>query len=238
MGDFNHDMLNHNNKNSKLVRLMSKHNIQNIINDPMRITPTSQTCIDLILTNHNSIVINTEVLPPFSSDHCTIAVEVSFKTYKAQAYKHTIWKYEEADKTALYEKFNTTDWSFINNLNDIDDINEKFNQILLTAANELIPKVTFIKRPSDKPWMNNTVRRHMRQRNRLYYKAKNSQSEAHLRKYKDKRNEVTNLIREAKAQYQQKLQTLLADPKTKPKQWYKIANEITNLKIKMTHRHP
>ena len=95
----------------------------------MRITPTSQTCIDLILTNHNSIVINTEVLPPFSSDHCTITVEVSFKTYKAQAYKHTIWNYEEADKTALYEKFNSTDWSFINNLNDIDDINEKFNQI-------------------------------------------------------------------------------------------------------------
>ena len=66
--------------------------------------------------------------------------------------------------------------------------------------------------------MNNTIRRHMRQRNRLYYKAKNSQSEAHLRKYKDKRNEVTNLIREANAQYLQKLQTSLADPKTKPKQ--------------------
>ena len=87
--------------------------------------------------------------------------------------------------------------------------------------------------------MNNTIRRHMRQRNRLYYKAKTSQSEAHLIKYKDKRNEVTNLIREAKAQNLQKLQTSLADPKTKPKQWYKIANEITNLKkIKMTHRHP
>ena len=95
-----------------------------------------------------------------------------------------------------------------------------------------LPKVTFIKGPSDKPWMNNTIRRHMRQRNRLYYKAKFSQSEAQLRKYKDKRNEVTNLIREAKAQYLQKLQTSLADPKTKPKQWYKIANEITNLKNK------
>ena len=225
-------MLNHNNKNSKFIWLMSKYNIQNIINDPTRITPTSQTCIDLILTNHNSTVINTEVLLLFSSDHCTIIAEVSFETYKAQAYKHTIWKYEEPDKTALHEKFNTTDWSFINNLNDIDDINKNFNQILLTVANELIPKVTFKKRPSDKPRMNNTIRRHMRQRNRVYYKAKNSQSEAHLKKYKDKRSEVTNLIREAKAQYLQKLQTSLADPKTKPKQWYKIANEITNLKNK------
>ena len=62
------------------------------------------------------------------------------------------------------------------------------------------------------------------------YKAKNSQSEAHLRKYKNKRNDVSNLICEAKAQYLQKLQTSSADPKTKPKQYYKIANEITNLK--------
>lgn len=72
----------------------------------------------------------------------------------------------------------------------------------------------------------------MRQRNRQYYKAKNSKSEPLLRKFKDKRNEVTSLIRDAKMQYMEKLQNSLADPKTKPKQWYKIANEITNLKNK------
>ena len=48
--------------------------------------------------------------------------------------------------------------------------------------------------------------------------------------YKNKRNEVITLIREAKSNYFQKLKQTLSDPNTRPKQWYKIANEITNLK--------
>ena len=94
MGDFNHDMLKFN-PNSKLLRILTKYNIQNMINEPTRITQKSQTCIDLILTNHSSIIINTEVLPPFCSDHCSINAELNFKTYKAQAYKQTIWKYNK-----------------------------------------------------------------------------------------------------------------------------------------------
>ena len=211
MGDFNHDMLKFN-PNSKLLRILTKYNIQNMINEPTRITQKSQTCIDLILTNHSSIIINTEVLPPFCSDHCSITAEVNFKTYKAQAYKQTIWKYNNANKIALNEKLIATDWSFINNSNDIDYINEKFNNTLLAAANDCIPKVTFTRRPSDKPWVNNEIRSQMRQRNRLFYKAKNSQSEDHFRKFKDKRNQVTTLIREAKKQLLPKTSNITCRP--------------------------
>ena len=57
----------------------------------------------------------------------------------------------------------------------------------------------------------------MRQKDRLYYIAKNGKSETQLIRYKDKRNEVIKLIREAKAQHLQKLQTSLSDPKPSPK---------------------
>ncbi|MCG8048538.1 MAG: reverse transcriptase domain-containing protein [Candidatus Thiodiazotropha endolucinida] len=231
LGDLNHDMLKQD-RNSKLQRIMSKYNLHNMILEPTRVTPQSQTCIDLILTNHNSLITNTEVLPPFCSDHSTITAEINFKTFKTKAYKTSIWKYEEANKMGLSDKLNTSDWSFINNSNNIDDINEEFKCKLLSAAEQFIPKITFTKRPSDKPWMNNNIRRQMRQRNRLYTKAKHSSSDTHFRKYKEKRNEVITLIREAKKQYLQKLQTSLSDPNTKPKQWYKIMNEITNLKNK------
>ena len=40
------------------------------------------------------------------------------------------------------------------------------------------------------------------------------------------------LIREAKTNYIQKLQNTLSDPKTPPKQWYKLANEISSFKNK------
>ena len=61
--------------------------------------------------------------------------------------------------------------SFINNSDDIDHINEIFSNVLMELA-ETIPKVSFTYCPNDKPWMNTSIRRNMRQRDRLYLKAK------------------------------------------------------------------
>ena len=103
LGDFNQDILKIN-SNSPFLRILSKYNLQNIINEPTRVTNTTSTCIDLLLTNHKSIINNSQVLPPFNSDHSTITAEITYKTYKAQAYKKTIWKYEEADKNLIKNK--------------------------------------------------------------------------------------------------------------------------------------
>ena len=231
MGDLNHDMNIISNEN-KLNRILHRFNIENMITEPTRIMDKSQTCLDLILTNHSSIIMNTEVLPPFCSDHCTVTTEVAFKTYTEHAYKTKFWKYEQADKQAIHNKFNSVDWSFINNMDNIDVINDQFHTILLDTAEQCIPCINYTKRPGDKPWMNCNIRKQIRQRNRLYNKAKQTKSTTHLDNYKHKRNEVVNLIREAKTQYIQKLQENLADPKTPIKQWYKIANEISSLKNK------
>ena len=88
-GDFNYDVLKAN-TNSQFFRILSKFNLQNIITDPTRVTNTSSTCIDLIITNHSAIITNSNVLPPFNSDHCTISAEITFKTYKALAYKNNM----------------------------------------------------------------------------------------------------------------------------------------------------
>ena len=55
LGDFNQDILNLN-PNCQFFRIMSKFNLQNIIKEPTRITPTTSTCLDLIMTNHQSVV--------------------------------------------------------------------------------------------------------------------------------------------------------------------------------------
>ena len=231
MGDFNQNMTAKDNPN-RLDRILCKFDLKNLITEPTRITDTSQTCIDLILTNHTSIIENTDILPPFCSDHCTVTADLTFKTYKEKAYKTKFWKYEQADQEAITNKMNSTDWSFIQNLNNIDEINERFSDILIDVANQHIPCINYTKRPTDKPWMNNNIRMQIRQRNRLFQKAKFKKSNIHLMNYKNKSNEVITLIREAKSNYFQKLKQTLSDPNTRPKQWYKIANEITNLKNK------
>ena len=231
MGDFNQDMMIKD-SSVKLERILCKFNMVNLIDEPTRITDTTQTCLDLILTNHTSIIENTAILSPFCSDHCTVTADITFKTYREKAYKTTFWKYEQADKEAIENKINNTDWSFIRNSNNIDEINETFSNILMDTANQFIPCINYTKRPTDKPWMNNNIRKQIRHRDRLFRKAKTKQSINYMQNYKNKRNEVIALIREAKTNYVQKLQNTLSDPKTPPKQWYKLANEISSFKNK------
>ena len=231
MGDFNHDLMIQNNL-TKLERIICKFNIENVFTEPTRITDTTQTCLDLVLTNHTSIIESTDILAPFCSDHCTITADITFKTYKEKTYKTKFWKYEEADNEGIENKVNSTDWSYINNCNNIDEINEIFAKFIIDTANQFIPSVNYTKRPTDKPWMNNNIRKQIRQRDRLFKKAKLKKSVNYLNNYKDKRNEVITSIREAKANYLQKLKDTLSDPKTPSKQWYKIANEISSFKNK------
>lgn len=112
LGDLNQDMIQLDN-NSHICKIMSKFNLQCMISEPTRITNTTATCLDLIITNHSSIINNTEILPPFHSDHCTVTAEIAFKTYHTQAQKKTIWKYEEADIESIETKLENTDWSFM-----------------------------------------------------------------------------------------------------------------------------
>ena len=231
LGDFNQDILKIN-SNSPFLRILSKYNLQNIINEPTRVTNTTSTCIDLLLTNHKSIINNSQVLPPFNSDHSTITAEITYKTYKAQAYKKTIWKYEEADKNLIKNKLESQDWSFINSNDDMNQINENFSNIITELADLSIPKVSFTYRPNDKPWMNNNIRRIMRQRDRLFLKAKNKNTELSWINYRNKRNEVVQMIRDTKKSYIANLQTKLSDPGLSSKAWYRITNDITKLKNK------
>lgn len=231
LGDFNQDMLK-TNTNNHLKQIMSKFSLTNLINEPTRITPTSETCLDLILTNHKSIITTYEVLAPFHSDHCTVAAEVTFKTYKSLSYKKTLWKYEQADLESIKYKLETTNWSFINTLENMNIINETFTKNLLDICNECIPKVTLTVRPNDKPWMTNEIRRIMRQRDRLYTKAKSKNNETQWHNYRLKRNEVIDEIRKAKKKYFQSLQDQLACENLSPNKWYKIAKEISKTKNK------
>ena len=164
-------------KNNLFLRILNKYKLKNLISEPTRITSTSATCLDLILTNHCTIINNTEIVAPFQSDHCTISAEIAFKTYRIQSQKKTIWKYDEADIDAIKTKLRNVIWSFIQNLSDINEINSKFTKIIIDTASEAIPKMKFFNRFNDKPWMNNDIRKHMRQRNRLYKKMKRCNNE-------------------------------------------------------------
>ena len=85
---------------------------------------------------------------------------VSFKTYKSLTYiKKKIWKFEEANINAIENEINLTDWSFIHDGDNMNEIANKFEEVSLSTAQKIIPQISFTKRPNDKPWMTYEIRK-------------------------------------------------------------------------------
>ena len=76
-----------------------------------------------------------------------------------------------------------------------------FTDNLLNIAEECIPTKNVTIRPCDLPWLNNNIRKLMRQRNRLYKRYKKQKTSALFDEFKQLRNKVTSNLRKAKQEY-------------------------------------
>ena len=96
LGDLNADFATINGRH--LQEFCASQNMVHHINEPTRITQTSQTCLDQIITNMPNFIRSVSVLPPVSTnDHCTVDAELNFKLPVDKAYTRLTWQYKDAD---------------------------------------------------------------------------------------------------------------------------------------------
>ena len=86
------------------------------------------------------------------------------------------------------------------NINTTADI---ITEHIITAAQESIPNKTVFIRPNEPEWINSNIKRQIRQRKRLFRRVKRINSQYAWYKFRRKRNEVTENIRQAKRNYSQ-----------------------------------
>lgn len=84
------------------------------------------------------------------------------------------------------------------NSTNINDVYKNFTDVFTQHVNQHIPKKVVVIRPSDKPFMTNAIKRKMRQRNRIHYKAKKTNSDYQWNKYRCLRNQVIDMVRTEK----------------------------------------
>ena len=73
MGDLNADLLPKrdselNSEGRRLLRILSSFDLHNVIAQPTRITSSSSTLIDLVITSNTSKIVNSGVFDPGLSD--------------------------------------------------------------------------------------------------------------------------------------------------------------------------
>ena len=226
-GDFNVDMLA--NRAGHLGNLLTRLNLENVVKEPTRITDTSATCIDLFVTNRLNFILDVRVLPNFCSDHCPVKIEVSMKISKQKSYKRKIRKYEQADFASISNELESRNWSALFENNSVNENYSQFLNILNETCDKYIPSKVVVIRPDDKPFMNSSIRKAIRKRNRVHYKAKTTNNPGHWAQYRALRNDVIKLVRDAKAQYKDKLTSQLIDKNIPPGKWWRIAKSVCKL---------
>ena len=136
VGAFNIDMMG--NQCTPLKNLLTRLNLKNVVGEPTRITPSSATCIDLLVTNRPNLILNVAVSSNFCSDHCPVSADVNVKVNKQLCFNRIIKKYDQADYASMNDELNMIDWNTIFHNKTVNDNYSNF----LSTINRVCDKHT------------------------------------------------------------------------------------------------
>ena len=203
MGDMNIDHFKVNSSPLKFFNtyLSEPFALTQVIDKPTRITKTSSTLIDLMLTsNPENIKVHNVVDTPGISDHCLIFCAYSLKKPKFKPKIVTKRDFRNFNEKLFVRDMEFAPWGNILAVSD-DDIDNKvtiFENIHKDIINKHAPFRTFrVTRPAT-PWLNEEITKLMGDRDKYkdkFNKDKKAETETI---YKFLRNKVTYAIRNAK----------------------------------------
>lgn len=181
LGDFNSDF---NFPSKYLADIISTYQLHQLVHSDTRITETSTTRIDLILTQSPQIVQQVEVLPEICSDHCVPCATIRLTHNCSNTYKRTLYNYKKLNHEDFTRLLSQVNWQRITDTNPIDRCVEEFSYTFFETACKCMPVKTVTIRTRDAVWLNNDIRHALKHRYKLFKRAKQSSSnKKHCNRY-------------------------------------------------------
>jgi len=156
--------------------------------------------LDLYLTNNPSLVKGNYTIPGIS-DHDIIVTDSIIKPVIQKKQPRTIYKFSKANWEDAKKDTATFTASFIdNNTNDVhtnwDTLKDHLNNIISTH----VPSRKSSGKP-ELPWLGHKLRRAIKRKNKLYFKARKSRNHQQWQKYKQAKRDVQRAIHHAERNY-------------------------------------
>ena len=238
LGDFNAKCTNwwhrgvNNTAGLELFNSSSIQGYSQVIGEPTNFQPNcSPSCIDLIFTNQESRLIESGVLPSLTNTchHQIVFAKISFKVFTPPSYNREIWHFKDAQIELIKASIANFDWEKAFSGLNLNEQVELFTTTMLNIFRNFIPHETIKCKSKDPPWINKHIKKHLRQKNRLYKKyISGGQEEDDKIKLTDATNNVSELITTAKESYFEKLGHKLNDPRTSSKTYWSILKRFLN----------
>ena len=211
LGDFNCDMIEPNKPpmdGRDLCDLLDIYNLENLIKSPTRITKTSKTLLDLILTNNKKRVLSSGVVDVQISDHFLVFTILRLSAPRLQSRKIYARGYKNFNSDTFLDDLQNAPFHIMDVFDDVDDKLFAFESLYLDIINEQAPIKKFHARGNQVPFMSEQWRKSIRHRNKLWKKFTHDRTDANYALYRKQRNKCTFLRRKAiKAYFLNKSET-------------------------------
>lgn len=200
LGDFNDNLLNIENHMGKIVRNVK---LNQVIDTPTRITSTSATLIDLLITNRTEMIHAFDVIPSPVADHEMITINLDIKKPKCTPiirFFRTLANYSQNTLCNLLLDKTCT----LNTILDTDNVSIQASivtNVLRSSLDTCAPLVTRQLTRPPAPWLTDDIRSVMKERDELQKNLKLNRYRNSLQnQYKTKKIQVRNSIANGKKQ--------------------------------------
>ena len=235
MGDLNIDFLRADDHRAtgELLDVLYCDNVFPLITKPTRVTSTTATLIDHILTNnfvddmmHIQGILCTSISDPYAVFH----VACNAKTEHAKTGMPLLKRNKgQRNITKFISEMNMVDWQFVLTETDTQSAYNKFHEVISTKYNVCFPYRKISKKYyKNKPWLSTALKESIKIKNKLYVKSKRSNDSENVSFYKKYRNKSNQLIRSAERKHYHDV--LLEHKSNLKKSWQMIKTVINKRK--------
>nr|CAH7761459.1 unnamed protein product [Callosobruchus chinensis] len=202
IGDLNINMLSLDRGAEYLNRFLDIYSLTQVVSEPTRITPTSQSLLDLIICSIPEMVSDCKVLNLHSSfDHCLVSCSLTGAFERNSQKIIQVRNWNSFDHGIFQEMLQAIDWNYIYQIEEIDDMVQFITLNLLRIFDSCCPLRTIRVSKKHSPWITYNIREMMKTRDKAYSKFKRTRNEAHWNFYREMKNYVNRAIEVEKKAY-------------------------------------
>ncbi|XP_048578931.1 uncharacterized protein LOC125560702 [Nematostella vectensis] len=218
-GDLNLDRLRPERREGQiLINLEEVFGLECLIKDPTRVTPTSDTLLDVILTNKPELFRASGVLNPEMSDHHLVYGIMKERVSQHERKVVTFRSTKSLDVEKFNEDLSSAPWHVMETFDTMDDKYHYWETLFNTIVEKHMPTKKMRFRKADVPYMTPEWKQAIKMKRKFAKQYAHSKTEENWELKRKWRNKATNCRRKAIKEYwQQKADDL----KAKPSEFYK-----------------
>ncbi|CAB4041599.1 Hypothetical predicted protein, partial [Paramuricea clavata] len=200
-GDLNCDLLKCSPESDAFYNLCSILNLSQLVTLPTRVTPTTSSLIDVIMTSNTAIIKETRVIETHVSDHHLIDTCVNMKLPKPPVIYTTSRSYKKYQPKHLENDLVQISWQDILCTDDVNDKVDQFNRVFLAVLDKHAPLKTTKLKYRSMPFIDQNVKELMSKRDKMYKIARQTGALRDWNQYTMMRDDVKRKLRESERKY-------------------------------------